>query len=78
MDECECYIIILKSILKLEKNNKFKLIIPILFNIICPQYYKNRNNIKYNIDNLYKTHLPLLYIYLKNKYVMANKDKLIF
>ena len=61
-----------------EKNNKFKLINPILLNIIFPQYYKNRNNIKYNIDNLYKTHLPLLYIYLKNKYVMANKDKLIF
>ena len=52
----ECHIIILKSILKHEKNNKFKLIIPILLNIIFPQYYKNRNNIKYYIDNLYKTY----------------------
>ena len=58
MDEYDCYIIILKSILKHEKNNKYKLIIHTLLNTIFSQYYENRNNIKYNIDNLYKIHLP--------------------
>ena len=33
---------------------------------------------KYNLDNLYKKHLPLLYITLDKKYIITNKDNLIF
>ena len=42
------------------------------------EYYINRNSKKYNLDDLYKKHLPLLYITLDQKYVITDKDNLIF
>ena len=42
------------------------------------EYYINRNLKEYNLDNLYKKYLPLLYITLDQKYVITDKDKLIF
>ena len=42
-------------------------------NIILLEIFK-----KSNLDNLYKKHLPLLYITLDQKYVIADKDDLIF
>ena len=41
------------------------------------EYYINRNSKKHNLDNLYKKHLPLLYITLDQKYVITDKDNLI-
>ena len=35
-------------------------------------YYINRNSKKYNLDNLYKKYLPLLYISLDKKYVITD------
>ena len=42
------------------------------------EYYINRNLKIYNLDNLYKKYLPLLYITLDQKYVITDKDNLIF
>ena len=42
------------------------------------EYYINRDSKKYNLDNLYEKHLPLLYITLDQKYVIIDKDNLIF
>ena len=35
-------------------------------------YYINRNSKKYNLDDLYKKYLPLLYISLNQKYVITD------
>ena len=42
------------------------------------EYFINRNFKRYNLDNLYKKYLPLLYITLDQKYVITNKDDVIF
>ena len=65
MDEYDCYIKIIASILKY--NMKYDILIPIFLNKMYYEYYINRNNKEYNLDNLYKKHLPLLYIYVLNK-----------
>ena len=77
MDEYDCYVNIIKSILKYSKNDKYNTIIPTFLNKIYHEYYINRNSKKYNLDNLYKKHLPLLYITLDQKYVITDKDNLI-
>ena len=53
---------IIKSILKY--NMKYDILIPIFLNKMYYEYYINRNNEEYNLDNLYKKYLPLLYICL--------------
>ena len=78
MDEYDCYVDIIKSVLKHSKNEKYNTIIPIFLNKMYHEYYINRNSKKYNLDNLYKKHLPLLYITLDQKYVITDKDNLIF
>ena len=78
MNEYDCYVNIIKSVLKHSKNEKYYTIIPIFLNKMYHEYYINRNSKKYNLDNLYKKHLPLLYITLHQKYVIADKDNLIF
>ena len=78
MDEYDCYVNIIKSILIYSKNEKYNTIIPIFLNKMYHEYYINRNLKKYNLDNLYKKYLPLLYITLDQKYVITDKDNLIF
>ena len=78
MDEYDCYVDIIKSILKYSKNEKYNTIIPIFLNKMYHEYYINRNLKKYNLDNLYKKYLTLLYITLDQKYVITDKDNLIF
>ena len=78
MDEYDCHVNIIKSILKYSKNGKYNTIIPIFLNKMYHEYYINRNLKKYNLDNLYKKYLPLLYITLDQKYVLSDKDNLIF
>ena len=57
---------------------KYDTLIPIFLHKMYYEYYIDRNSKKYNLDNLYKKYLPLLYIYKDQKYVMSNKDELIF
>ena len=64
MGEYYCYIKIIESILKYKKNEKYETIIPIFLNKMYYEYYINRNLKEYNLDNLYKKYLPLLYITL--------------
>ena len=78
MDEYDCYVNIIKSILKYSKNEKYNTIIPIFLNQIYHEYYINRNLKKHDLDNLYKKYLPLLYITLDQKFVINNKDDLVF
>ena len=78
MDEYDCYVNIIKSVLKYSKNEKYITIIPIFLDKTYYEYYINRNLKKHNLDNLYKKYLRLLYITLDQKYVIANKNDLIF
>ena len=64
MDEYDCYVNIIKSILKYSKNEKYNTIIPIFSKVYHEYYINTRNLKKYNLDNLYKKYLPLLYITL--------------
>ena len=59
MDEYDCYVNIIKSVLKYSKNEKYNTIIPIFLNKMYHKYYINRDLKKYNLDNLYKKHLPI-------------------
>ena len=63
MDEYDCHVKIIKSILKYSKNEKYDTIIPIFLNKMYYEYYINRNFKKYNLDNLYKS-IYLFYILL--------------
>ena len=78
MDGYDCCVNIIKSVLKHSKNEKYNTIVPIFLNKMYHEYYINRNSKKYNLDNLYKKHLPLLYITLDQKYIISDKDNLIF
>ena len=69
---------IIKFILKHSKNEKYDTLIPIFLNKMYYLYCINRNLKKYNLDNLYKKYSPLLYITLDQKYVITDKDNLIF
>ena len=78
MDEYDCYVNIIKSILIYNRNQKYNTIIAIFLNKLFQEYYINRNSKKCNIKNLYKKYLPILYISIDQKYVMSNKEDLIF
>ena len=77
MNEYDCYVDIIKPVSKHSKNEKYNTIIPIFLNKMYHEYCINRNSKKYNLDNLYKKHLPLLYITLDQKYAITDKDNLI-
>ena len=62
MDEYDCYVKIIRPILKYSKNERYETLIPIFLNEMYYKYYMNRNDKEYNLDALYKKHLPLLYI----------------
>ena len=68
MNKYDCYTNIIKPILKSSKNQKYDTLIPIFLNKMYPEYFNNRNSKKYNLDNLYKEYLSLLYISLDQKY----------
>ena len=76
MDEYGCCIKIIKSILKY--NIKYDTLIPIFLNKMYYECYINRNLKEYNLNNLYKKYLPILYITSHQKYIMSNKNELIF
>ena len=65
MDEYECYVKIIKSILKY--NIKYDILIPIFLNKMYYEYYMNRNDKEYNLDDLYKNTYPFyIYVLIKN------------
>ena len=47
---------------------KYDILIPIFLNKMYYEYYINRNLKEYNLDNLYKKYLSLIYICLDQKY----------
>ena len=59
MNEYNCYVNIIKSILKYSKNEKFDTLIPLFLNKMYHEYYNDRNLRKYNLGNLYKSYLPI-------------------
>ena len=67
MDEYDCYVNIIKSILKYSKNDKYNTIIPTFLNKIYHEYYINRNSKKYNLDNLYKKTFTSFIYYSRSK-----------
>ena len=73
MDEYKCYAKIITSILKC--NIKYDILIPIFLNKMYYEYYINRNLKEYNLDDLYKKYLPLLYITLDQKYKINIQKK---
>ena len=72
MDEYDCYIKIIKSILKYSKNEKYDILI---LNKTYYEYYINRNLKEYNLDTLYKKYLPILYLALDQKYKINIQKK---
>ena len=62
MNEYDRYANVIRSIIKYSKNEKYDTLIPIFLSKIYPEYFNNRNDKKYNLDNLYKTYLTILYI----------------
>ena len=75
MDEYDCYIKIIKSILKYSKNEKYDILIPIFLNKMYHEYYINRNLKEYNLDTLYKnTYLFYIYVLIKNIKLIYRKN----
>ena len=66
----EKYIKLIRNIF----NNVISKILPLIFN----DYFENRNNKIYNIDNLFKHFDEKNYELLKEKYEVTDNDKLIF
>ena len=66
----EKYIKLIRNIF----NNVISKILPLIFN----EYYENRDNKIYNIDNLFKYFDEKNYELLKRKYEVTKNDKLIF
>ena len=61
MDEYDCYVNIIKFILKYNKNEKCNTIFPIFPNKIYHEYYINKNFKKYNLITFIKS-IYLFYI----------------
>ena len=59
MNEYDHYANVIRSIIKHDKNQKYDTLIPIFLNKMYPEYFNNRNDKKYNLDNLYKKYLPI-------------------
>ena len=66
----EKYIKLIRNIF----NNVISKILPLIFN----EYYENRDNKIYNIDNLFKYFDKENYQLLEEKYEVTDNDKLIF
>ena len=77
MDKYNCYIKIIKSIL--EYYIKYEIFNSIFFlEQMYYEYYINRNNKEYNLDDLYKKFIPLIYIYIYIYIYLIKNIKLIY
>ena len=74
----DAYIVILKNIIKNDKNEEFDDIIKNVLVKIFDIYYLDRDIQSYNIDNVFKKYNIDMYNSLKRKYKLTNSKKLIF
>ena len=75
MDE---YVKLIKCILKNLKNKEFDYVVRYILNTIFNEYYDNRNNCKYCINNLYKQFDLIKYKFIKKKYGIVKNQNLIY
>ena len=70
MNTYKNYIDLLRNILKNFDNNEFEHNIKNILIKICDEYYMNRNDKIYNIDNLYKKYHENRYNFIKKNMVI--------
>ena len=78
MNTCKNYINLLRNILKNFDNNEFNDNIKNILSKIFDEYYMNRNDKIYCIDNLYKKYYIGRYNRIKKKYGVVKNENLIF
>ena len=78
MNTYKNYIDLLRNILKNFDNNEFDSITKKILSKIFDEYYMNRNNKIYCLDNLYKKYNLSRYNRIKKKYGVVKNNKLIF
>ena len=78
MNNHKNYVDILKKILKNFDNDKFNYVIKNILSTVFNDYYMNRNDKIYCIDNLYKEHDISRYNFIKKKYGVVKNKNLIF
>ena len=72
------YIEILKNILKNNIDGYYDDIIKNILIKIFDDYYSNRDEMKYNIDNVFRKYSINMYNLLTMKHILTTSDKLIF
>ena len=78
MNTYKNYFNLLRNILKNFDNNEYGSIIKNILSKIFNEYYMNRNNKIYCIDNLYKKFYLGRHNFIKKKYGIVKNKKLIF
>ena len=78
MNTYKNYIDLLRNILKNFDNNEFTNVIKKILSKVFDEYYMNRNDKIYCIDNLYKKYYIGRYNRIKKKYGNVKNCKLIF
>ena len=79
MNTYKNYIDLLRNILKnFVDNNEFDSIIKKILSKVLDEYYTDRNNKIYCIDNLYKKYYIGRYNFIKKKYGVVKNQNLIF
>ena len=78
MNNYKNYVDVLRNILKNFDNDKFNSIIKKILSTLFDEYYMNRNDKIYCIDNLYKRYDINRYNFIKKKYGVVKCRNLIF
>ena len=78
MNTYKNYIDLLRNILKNFDNNEFNDVIRKILSKIFDEYYMNRNDKIYCLDNLYKKFYVSKYNHIKKKYGVVKNYQLIF
>ena len=78
MNTYKNYIDLLRNILKNFDNNEFDSMIKNILSKVFDDYYIDRNNKIYYLDNLYKKYDLIRYNFIKKKYGVVKNSKLIF
>ena len=72
------YVQILQTISKNNINGFYDDMIKSILVKIFDDYYLNRDNMNYNIDNIFEKYIFNMYNLLESKYILTTSDKLIF
>ena len=78
MNNYKNYVDMLRNILKNFDNDKFNYVIKKILSTVFDDYYMNRNDKIYCIDNLYKKYDISRYSFIKKKYGVVKNNNLIF